>query len=82
MHTMYKIHSIRILVSICLRASCIIISLDLTTLHYEGQVDRWLGSTRLGNSKHPCMLDFPRITWYLFSALIRIQKFEISFYHL
>ena len=57
---MYKIHSVKILVNICLPASCIIIP-RLTTLIYEGQVDRWLRSTRLGNSKHPCMLEFPRI---------------------
>ena len=78
---MYKVHSIKILVSICLRASCIMI-LGLTTLLYEGQVGRWFRSTRLGNSKHPSMLDFPHITWQFFSTFMRVQKFEISFNHL
>ena len=38
---MYKIHSIKILVNICLHASW---SLDLRTLLHEGQVDRWFRS--------------------------------------
>ena len=59
---MYKIHSNKIL---CEHLSSGIMChdpFDLSTLLYEGQVYRWLRSTRLGNSKHPCMLDFPHIT--------------------
>ena len=71
---MYKVHTVP-------WESCVMIP-RLNDTSYEVQVDRWLRSTRLGNSKHPCMLDFPRITWYLFSSLMRIQKFKISFNHL
>ena len=59
---MYKIYSIKIFVNTCLRALCVMIP-RLHDTSYEGQVDRWFRSTRLGNSKHTCMLDFPHIMW-------------------